>query len=639
MTELGLRICAGTLFLLLGAIAGAAPASLDDRATLEAFVDGLVGPLMKANGSPSGTVAISWRGELILAKGYGFQDVENQVPVDPARTLFRPGSVSKLFTWVSVMQLVEQGKLDLDADVNTYLETFQIREAFDAPITLRHIMTHTAGFEDGGLGYLIIDDPERIMPLREAMERYQPDRVNPPGKQTAYSNYATALAGLIVENVSGLPFADYVRQHIFDPLGMEQSTFVEPLPEPLAAHMAKSYAVEAGRFVEKPFEIISNFAPAGAQSASATDMVRFAEAILNGGELAGRRILDADTVQQMLTRAFSHDERLAGMALGFYETDVNGFGVLGHGGDTAWFHSFLGIDKANELTFFVSFGGQGGSPVRSAFAPAFYNEYFPRDMPRPEPPENFAERAGKYAGTYGFWRSNFSSIEKALGLANVVQVAPTGDNTLVVSLAGTAKQYAEVADNLFRELSPSISLISGISPQHVAFQENDDGDITGFVMDGLPFMSLRKLPLAATPALNFALLGLALLVFLGVAAGRWYRRSLIRSQPSADRAAINAAFVAAAANLLVVISAVIVLAIVQDALFGGIPLLFKLWLVVPIVATVAGLYLLFRTVLVWRDGLLSGTWARVRFSVVTLLALFMCWFYYYWNILGYQYLT
>src|SRR5690606_586170 len=106
-----------------------------------------------------------------------------------------------------------------------------------------------------------------------------------------------------------LPFADYIRQHIFDPLGMEQSTFVEPLPDRLARHMAKSYAVEAGGFVEKPFEIISNFAPAGAQSASATDMVRFGQAILNGGELGGRRILEVDTTQQMLTEAFSHDER------------------------------------------------------------------------------------------------------------------------------------------------------------------------------------------------------------------------------------------------------------------------------------------------------------------------------------------
>jgi CubicO group peptidase (beta-lactamase class C family) len=631
------RIAAGILLLLFGAHTGATPADLDDPAVLEAFVDGLVKPLMRSNGSPSGTVAIAWKGE-VFSKGYGFQDVEEQIPVDPARTLFRPGSTSKLFTWVSVMQLVEQGRLDLDADVNTYLETFKVRDTFDEPITLRHVMTHTAGFEDGVLGYLIITDPDRILPLSEAMERYQPARVNPPGKQTAYSNYATALAGLIVENVSGIPFADYVRQHIFEPLGMSRSTFVEPLPAALAPHMAKSYAVEAGRFVEKPFEIISNFAPAGAQSATATDMLRFGQAILNGGELDGQRILAADTVESMLSPAFSHDDRLMGMALGFYETDVNGARVLGHGGDTTRFHSYLGIDRENDLTFFVSFGGSGGSPVRTVFAPAFYDEFFPREVTRPAPPDDFAERGGRYAGAYGFWRSNSSKIEKVLGLTSVVQVEPTEDNTLVVSFAGTAKQYAEVDENLFRELSPNISLIGGFSPTHLAFQENEDGEISGFVLDGLPFMSLRRLPLAATPAFNFTLLALSMLVFVAVVAGRWYQRAAIRARAPADRKAINTAFLAAAANLLVAVTGAIVLTIVQDVLFSGIPTLFKIWLVVPIIATLAGLYLLFRTVLVWRHGVLSGAWARLRFTVVTASALFMCWFYYYWNILGFQYL-
>jgi len=638
MTVLTRGFAARILLLLLGATAGAAPPGLDDPAVLEAFVDGLVGPLMKDNNSPSGTVAIARQGEVIFAKGYGFQDVEEQIPVDPARTLFRPGSTSKLFTWVSVMQLVEQGRLDLDVDVNTYLESFHIRETFDDPITLRHIMTHTAGFEDGALGYLIVTDPDRIMPLREAMKRYQPARVNPPGKQTAYSNYATALAGLIVENVSGVPFAEYVRQHIFEPLGMENSTFVEPLPEPLAGRMAKSYALETGRFVEKPFEIISNFAPAGAQSATATDMLRFGQAILNGGELDGQRILEADTLELMLTRAFSHDDRLMGMALGFYEEDINGTRIVGHGGDTQWFHSFLGIDQEHELAFFVSFGGPGGSPVRTAFASAFYDEFFPRAEIRPQPPDDFAERAGKYAGAYGFWRSNASKIEKVLGLTGVVQVAPTPDNTLVVSFGGTAKQYAEIEENLFGELSPNISLIAGISPRQVAFQENDDGEISGFVMDGLPFMSLRRLPFVATPAFNYSLLALSMLVFVAVVAGRWYQRAAIRSKPLADRAAINAASLAAAANLLVAITGVIVLAVVQDVLFSEIPTLFKIWLVAPIIATAAGLYLLFRTVLVWRQSVLSSVWARLRFTAVTICALFMCWFYYYWNILGFQYL-
>ncbi len=627
-----------TLFAAGMASGVAAAPSLDDRAALEAFVDGVVLSAMKANSSPSGTVAIVHKGELVLAKGYGYQDVEKQIPVDPFTTLFRPGSTSKLFTWVAVMQLVEQGKLDLDTDVNQYLQNFQIEEAFGQPITLRHILTHTAGFEDGALGYLIIDDPAKAIPLADAMKKYQPRRVNPPGLQTAYSNYATAIAGLIVANISGLSFQDYIQQNIFDPLGMQHSSFYEPLPDNLLATMANSYKIEAGQFVSKPFEIITNFAPAGAQSATSVDMVKFGQALLNGGELNGQRILKASTVEEMLTRNFSHDDRLLGMALGFYEGDYSGARVLGHGGDTVYFHSFLGIDAENDLTFFTSFGADGGSVVRSLLFPAFYAEYFPRAETTPVPPADFAERVGKYAGNYGFWRSNFSTIEKALGLAGGVQVAPAAENTLMVAFGGKTKQYAEVENNLFREMNPLLALAPGISPRLLAFQENDKGEITGFVMDGLPFMSLRKLATFESGNFNLILLGLSVLVFLAVLLRRFYQRKAYSSLPAADRTAMAAATYASAANLLVIVVGAIVISIVQDQLFGGIPLIFKLWLILPVVAFVAGIYLLYRCVMVWRLGLLAGTWARLGYTVVALCALFMCWFYWFWNILGWQYL-
>jgi len=616
--------------------ASAAP-SLDDPAAIETFIDGVVLPAMKANSSPSGTVAIVRNGELIFAKGYGYQDVEKQIPVDPFTTLFRPGSVSKLFTWVAVMQLVEQGKLDLDTDVNTYLQNFKIKDTFDQPITLRHILTHTSGFEDGALGYLIIDDPAKALPLAEAMERYQPERVNPPGAQTAYSNYATAIAGLIVANVSGLEFTDYIQQHIFDPLGMQHSSFKEPLPENLAATMANSYGLEQGKFVSKPFEIIASFAPAGAQSATSVDMVKFGQAILNGGELNGQRILKEATVKEMLTRNFSHDDRLLGMALGFYEGDYEGTNVIGHGGDTQYFHSYLGIDRENDMTFFTSFAGGGGSAVRSLLFPAFYQEFLPRQEEPPVPPADFADRVGNYAGSYGFWRSNFSTLEKALGLAGGVQVAPTTNNTLMVAFAGKTKEYAEVEKNLFRETSPLVSLAPGISPRLLAFQENDKGQITGFVMDGLPFMSLRKLPGYATGNFNLSLLGLSMLIFLGVMLRRFFQRKDYAALSAGDRTALSAATMASAANLLVVIVGAVVISMVQDQLFSGIPLLFKLWLVLPVIAFVAGIYLLYRCVQVWRLGLLSGKWARVRYTLVALAALFMCWFYWFWNLLGWQY--
>jgi hypothetical protein len=359
--------------------------------------------------------------------------------------------------------------------------------------------------------------------------------------------------------------------------------------------------------------------------------------MLNGGELDGSRILEAGTAEEMLTREFTHDDRLMGMALGFYESEYNGYRVMGHGGDTQYFHSYLGIDEVNKLVFFVSFGSGGGSPVRSAFAPAFYNEFFPVVEAPPVPSEGFSERAGKYAGTYAFWRGNFSTIEKAFGLVSVIQVAPTADDTLMVAFSGNAKQYAEIEDNLFRELNPGMSLIAGFSPRLLAFQQNDAGEITGFVLDGLPFMSLRKLPAYATPSFNFALLGFSLLVMLLVVLRRFYQRKEIKALAAGDRTAVNAAVYASSAHLLTLVIGAIVLTIVQDKLFTGIPLLFKLWLILPIVATLAGLYLLYRTVLVWNQGQLAGIWARLRYTIVNLCVLFICWFYYFWNILGFQY--
>ncbi len=611
---------------------------LDNPRLAEAFVDGLVTPLMSNHRSPAGVVAIVKDGELLFAKGYGFQDVKKRIPVDPTRTLFRPGSISKLFTWVSVMQLFEQGKLNLDVDINQYLKTFQIKDSYPGqPIPLRHIMTHTPGFEDGSLGYLIIDDPSRIIPLAESMQRYQPERVNPPGLQTAYSNYAAAVAGLIVSNLSGMSFVDYVQKNIFDVLGMKNATFVEPLPEYLQENMVLSYAFEEGAYVEKPFEIISNFAPAGALSATSTDMLKFARAILNGGEYHGERILREETVRQMLTRNFSQDDRLMGMALGFYETQANGLRLVGHGGSTEYFKSELVIDQVHNLAFFVSFAGEGGSVARSAFTGAFYDTFYPDETKNDPIPPDFSEQAGKYAGSYNFWRSNFSSLEKVQGLLGGITVAVTRDNTLAISWGEGVKQYVEIEKNLFRELDSGVSLNSRFKVRLVAFQENDQGQITGFVMDGLPFMSLRKLPVFASPGFNWSLLGLSMLIFLVVLLRRFFQRSMFSSMQGADQSALQASFYTAAANWLVIITALVVLALVGDRLGMEIPLLLKLWLVLPIVAGISGLLLMYRCAGVWKNALLGGLWARLRYTLVTLAGLFMCWFYYYWNILGWQY--
>ena len=220
--------------VLEGALAGSGPAAvfIDDFHGGGGFV-----PYALAAGDIAGAVVVVVKdGAVLVQKGYGHADVEARTPVDPAATLFRPGSVSKLFTWTAVMQLVEQGKLDLDADVNQYLD-FEIPARDGTPVTLRQAMTHTTGFEEQ-IRALITADPDEITPLGDALKYWVPERIHVPGATPAYSNYATALAGYIVERVSGESFDDYIERHSFQPLGMDRSSFRQPLPAPLLANMS-----------------------------------------------------------------------------------------------------------------------------------------------------------------------------------------------------------------------------------------------------------------------------------------------------------------------------------------------------------------------------------------------------------------
>ena len=228
------------------AVAPAAVASAQSATTpqltavdLEAFLDGMMPAQLEREDIAGAVIAVVKDGQVIFAKGYGYSDMAKRTPVTPDATLFRPGSTSKLFTWTSVMQLVEQGKLDLNRDVNDYLD-FKIPPAFGKPITLRNIMTHTAGFEEV-VKDLFVADAQHMGSLEYYVKNHIPARIFPPGTVPAYSNYATALAGYIVQRVSGKPFEQYVAENIYIPLEMKRSTFVQPLPEDLKPLMSKGY--------------------------------------------------------------------------------------------------------------------------------------------------------------------------------------------------------------------------------------------------------------------------------------------------------------------------------------------------------------------------------------------------------------
>ena len=228
----------------------------DDAREVETFFDELIPKQLREEHLAGATVAVVKDGRIVFAEGYGYSDRERQVPVVADETLFYPGSAGKLFTWTAVMQLVEEGELDLDADVNTYLD-FKIPETYREPITMADLMTHTAGFEEQFAAQLA-EDEQDVLPLREFLIRYMPERVYPPGEYSAYSNYGTALAGYVVERVSGEPYERYVTNNILKPLGMEHSAATQPLPADLAADLSKGYHYQDGAYDAKDIEWISN---------------------------------------------------------------------------------------------------------------------------------------------------------------------------------------------------------------------------------------------------------------------------------------------------------------------------------------------------------------------------------------------
>src|SRR6266513_907814 len=191
------------------------PPSPLTKADFETFLDALIPSQLRNRNIAGAVVSVVKDGQVLFQKGYGYADVEEKKLVLPDQTLFRPGSISKLFTATAVMQLVEQGKLDLDRDVNDYLD-FPIPKTYPKPVTLRQLLTHTAGFEDT-LKNLFVAHESDLKLLRAYLVNQMPARIFPPGKVPSYSNYGFTLAGYIVERVSGERFERYIENHILKP--------------------------------------------------------------------------------------------------------------------------------------------------------------------------------------------------------------------------------------------------------------------------------------------------------------------------------------------------------------------------------------------------------------------------------------
>jgi CubicO group peptidase (beta-lactamase class C family) len=439
-------------------------------AELEKFFDDYINHQLDTSHIVSAAVVVVMDGEIIFANGYGYANLAENELATPDETIFRVGSVSKMFVWVAVMQLVEQGELDLDADINIYLTDFQIPDTFPQPITLNHLMTHTAGFEEPILGYVGLTE-EDIQPLAEIISDI-PARLRPPGEMISYSNYGAALAAYIVEQVSGMSFEQYVQQNIFTPLNMTNSTFGQPLPSHLSPNMAMGYSYNhadgnyqiGGTIQRGDFEYLG-IAPSGAMSSTAEDMGKFVIALLEQSSDNDILSLGIDSFQQQ----FTNDVRLDGFAYGFFEYHINGQYILRHGGNLELFDANIVLLPDQNLGIFSVFSGSDAGGKSRQLLINFMDYFYPdfeNAQEAPELLEGSQERANRVAGVYTSNRRDKTTFEE-FGWG-IYEVTANPDGTIAVF----GVRHIEIEPLVFRAVN---------MPEMLIFWEDESGNITHMV--------------------------------------------------------------------------------------------------------------------------------------------------------------
>jgi CubicO group peptidase (beta-lactamase class C family) len=411
--------------------------------SLQEDIDSFVEPFI-GKSAPGAAIVITKNDQIIFSKGYGYADLEQRIPVDPARTVFGYGSINKLFVWTSVMQLVEQGKLDLEKDIRTYFpQHFQEKLRADKPFTLLDTMSHTAGYEEYS-GALFVPQAPSLLPLDEALLSSQPEQLFEPGTVMSYSNFSTALAGYAVEHISGEAFSAYELRHILQPLGMDYTSGhprLQDRPELLKLAAIGYGQASEGNFERRdPYDI--PFYPAGAMKGTAEDLARFGIALTSPDHPLFTR---AETGQILLSQSFSPDDDMPSNAHGFWEYSLNPR-TVGHSGGTVGFSSNFAVVPEERLGIVVLTNMEGEKNI----VPGLIYKLIQRAGEEPPIPAAKLKPSRDAAGKYVLSRNTLSTFQKVMGYLTRISVKPEGEFDFAVSVMGATGRYIQLKPDLYK---------------------------------------------------------------------------------------------------------------------------------------------------------------------------------------------
>ena len=435
---------------------------LSDTKELERFADEFMAEQQNTDlAVPGAAIVVVKDDKVLLEKGYGYADKERQIPVDPRKTVFRIGSVTKTFTAAAVMQLVEQGKIDLHVDINKYLEEgIRIRNPFDQPVTMHHLLTHSTGF-DVTIETMddFHDDLTKFVSLSDYVKQRMPDVVRKPGESYMYDNFAFVLQGYIIERVTGIPFHQYMKQNLFQPLDMLNTDLL--LTDEVLSHLAKAYV--GGQALD-PYALTPTESPDGGMNATASDIGKFMISQLQDGVYQNKRIWSKESIRQMHQYHVAIHPRVEDATYGYegaFEPEHNnGQKVITKGGDLIGFSSYMWLIPEQKVGVF--FTCNTSSDLRSAWFIAFMDRYFPSTdaSPKPVPLNTPQEQLRRFEGEY-------SDARISVALTTITAI---GDGELLVESLMGKQKVKQIEPLLFKDETGKL----------MAFKENSDQSISYF---------------------------------------------------------------------------------------------------------------------------------------------------------------
>jgi CubicO group peptidase (beta-lactamase class C family) len=601
-------------------------------AELEAFVDGVVKDAMDREHIAGVTVSIVQNGQVVLKKGYGFASLTPARRVDPDKTLFRIGSISKTFTWIALMKEVEAGRIRLDAPINLYLpEQLWVRDqGFRAPVRVINLMDHSAGFEDRALGHLFEKTFDRERPLADYLRQERPRRIHAPGVMSSYSNYGAALAGEAVTYVSGKPFERLIEDEILRPTGMGHTTFREqhpdkaglpgPMPAALVPDISEGYRWTSAGFKPRPYEYIGHVAPAGAASSTAGDMARYMQLLLDNGTLDGATVFGARSAQAFRTSIRRTPPGINGWSHGFIEYalpgDLRGYG---HAGGTLSFLSNMVVVPDLKLGVFISTNTETGHALADRFASRVVSQFYatPQPYPRAGSPA-LADEAQIFEGYYVGSRRAYGGLEKLVGLLRSgARVDVTPEGRLVTTSERGVETWAPVGD------PAEGRFISATGSEHLAFRLAD-GHAWGF-QTAFGDQTYERAGFWNQPGVLAVMAGLTLVAAAATLGGILVRnRREFRETPIQGRASLlqNTQAVLWLACGLLFLTWASKVGDVANIMYGWPGASLVIASACALVAAVLTLFTLITLPAIWRGGRRVDSWTALRkaaFSVTVLV--------------------